>query len=361
MQTSRALHDIASRLLDEYPAMKDGSLTTRQKALTVVQFLRAHNLVGCEDPASYRDLRNNYIGIALQHPDHASLPLISVAIYVAIAQRFEIDTRVCGVPSHVHAVVIGSKEETLDGRPVMKKEDAEEAMFLDPFRSDQEVPVEVLHRFLASWSIPARDFDMHLRGTNTSGLVVRTSRNILASIQEFRAQPVIANYTDQFTMPLHSNTNPFAEIENAYYSALWCNFIFGRPDPHPNEHDQRQIVPLILEKYERLYPMDCHLVEKYLCPLYSDVNDVGHLDLQETLRVVRAADSTPKQRRPRDNQVSRESVKYRVGQVFRHRRYAYMAVIVGWDVECGMNPHWIASNGVDNLSRGRNQSFYHAL
>jgi F-box protein 21 len=328
----------------------------------VASFVRTHNLVGCEEEAAYRDLQNNYLGIALQHPDHSSLPLISAAIYVCIAQRLGLDARICGVPAHVHAVVIASKTETLDGRVVVKDEDAEEAMFLDPFRSDEEVPVEVLHRFLASWSISPVDFPRYLRGSHTKGLVVRTSRNILASIQEFRAQPIqTANYTHQFTMPLHSNTNPYAEIENAYYSALWCNFIFGRPDPSPHEHDQRQIVPLILEKYERLYPMDCDLVEKYICPLYSDVSDVGHLDLQEALRVVRAADSTPKQRRARDNQASREGVKYRVGQVFRHRRYAYIAVIVGWDVECGMNPHWMATNGVHNLSRGRNQSFYHAL
>jgi F-box protein 21 len=328
----------------------------------LARFLRTHNLVGCDEQAAYRDLQNNYLGIALQHQDHASLPLISVAIYVCVANRLNVDARVCGVPAHVHAVVIAPDNETLDGRAVVRVEDAEEAMFLDPFRSDREVPVEVLHRFLASWSIPSGDFSRYLRGSHSNGLVVRTSRNILASIQEFRAQPVhVANYAERFTMPLHANTNPYAEIENAYYSALWCNFIFGRPEPSPHEHDQRQIVPLILEKYERLYPMDCDLIEKYISPLYSNPNEAGHLSLRETLRVVRAADSTPKQRRARDTHASRDGVKYRVGQVFRHRRYAYIAVIVGWDVECGMNPHWIATNGVDNLSRGRNQSFYHAL
>jgi F-box protein 21 len=360
LQISDILDSLVIRLRRECPTFDE--LTTRRKALVVASFVRMHNLVGCEEEGTYRELANNYLGIALQHPDHTSLPLISVAIYVCIAQRLGLDARTCGVPTHVHAVVIGPKTESLDGRPVKNSDDAEEAMFLDPFRSEEEVPVEVLHRFLESWSVAPIDFHKYLGGSHTTGLVLRTSRNILASIQEFRAQDIhMANYTVDQTMPLHSNTNPYAEVENAYYSALWCNFIFGRPEPSSHEHDQRQIVPLILEKYEHLYPMDCHLVEKYICPLFSGLSDAGHLDLQETLRVVRAADSTAKQIRARDNRAYHEGVKYRVGQVFRHRRYAYIAVIAGWDVECSMNPHWMATNGIDNLSRGRHQSFYHAL
>lgn len=55
--------------------------------------------------------------------------------------------------------------------------------------------------------------------------------------------------------------------------------------------------------------------------------------------------------------------QYRVGTVFKHRRYNYQGVIFGWTRTC--NPEdgdeWIQRMGVDRLARGRQQPFYHAL
>jgi F-box protein 21 len=107
--------------------------------------------------------------------------------------------------------------------------------------------------------------------------------------------------------------------------------------------------------------MDASLIEKYVCPLF-DPTTRDDWNLFGILRVVRAADQTSKQVRLRkaENE-DRELVKYKVGQVIRHRRYNYVAVIVGWDVECGMDNEWITQNRVDSLARGRHQGFYHAL
>jgi F-box protein 21 len=83
--------------------------------------------------------------------------------------------------------------------------------------------------------------------------------------------------------------------------------------------------------------MDASLIEQYIIPHYHPLPGVDTYNIQETIRVVKAADQTPKQVRSRANPAAQENVKYKVGQVFRHKRYNYQAVITGWDMECGEN------------------------
>jgi F-box protein 21 len=322
-----------------------------------VTFLRAHNLTGIASDSAYRDLQNNYIGIALQDREHPSLPLISVAIFCAVAQRLGLDAKCCGIPTHVHAMVSPSNNETLDARPLSNGEKAQ-PMYLDPFRSDIEVPIWNLQLMLRAFGIDQIDQPRFLNETSTAGLIVRTSKNILATIHEFRGHGGNTENNGHPTIRLHAN--PFADMDNAFYSALWANFLFAS-QPRSQINNQRHFIPLILEKFEQLYPMDASLIEQYICPAFNNPSVAEHWELLEALRVVRAADQTPKQLRLRDTAAARDGVKYKVGQIFRHRRYAYTAVITGWDIECGMGTDWIVHNDVDSLSRGRNQSFYHVL
>ncbi len=340
-----------------YPGLDQ--LTPRKKAIATVTFLRRRNLVGLSSELAYRDLQNSYIGIALQDPEHPSLPLISVAIFCALAHRLRLDARCCGIPNHVHAMVIAPPGENLDGRELRVGEDPPDPMYLDPYRSDEEVPIQSLHRMLSEWGVQPRQYPEFLAHSTTANVVLRTSRNILATVHEFRAHAGSTENTGHPTIRLHAN--PFADLDNAFYSALWANYIFGNPVRRSEGTTQAQFIPLILERFERLYPMDASLIEQYIVPLYNDTTNAQHWELGEALRVVRAADQTPKQVRLRNTAAARDGVKYKVGQVFRHRRYGYTAVITGWDMECGMNSDWIVHNNVDSLSRGRHQSFYHAL
>src|SRR4051812_29653767 len=97
-------------------------MTPRRRALAIVAFLRAHNFTGVQSESAYRDLQNNFIGIALLDPDHPSLPLVSVAIFCAIARRLDLDARPCGFPFHVHVMVYGPQGLTLDGKLPVKDE-----------------------------------------------------------------------------------------------------------------------------------------------------------------------------------------------------------------------------------------------
>ena len=316
-------------------------------------------MTGIASELQYRDLQNNYIGIALQDPDHPSLPLISVAIFCGVAQRLDLNAQCCDFPSHVHAIIYPSRGETLDGRRSTEIPELQAPMYLDPYRSDLEVPVEHLRTQLVAWGVNTGDFDQFLGDSSIRNIVLRTSRNILATVRDFRGIGGSTNNTGHPNVRLHAN--PFADMDNAFYSALWANFLLSSPSARPEAAEQIQFLPMILERFERLYPMDAHLIERYVCPPLRNVAHTDQFELRETLRVVRAGDIMPKQVRTRTSTEVLERVRYQVGQVFQHKRYGYTAVVIGWDVECSMNSHWMAQNQIDRLDRGRHQSFYHAL
>jgi F-box protein 21 len=232
-------------------------------------------------------------------------------------------------------------------------------MYLDPYRSDLEVPVEHLRTQLVAWGVNTEDFHRHLGDSSIRNIVLRTSRNILATVHEFRGPRGSTDNTGHTTSRLQ--TNLFADMDNAFYSALWANFILCSPPARPEPAEQIQILPMILERFERLYPMDANLIERYVCPPFRNVVYADQFELRETLHVVRTGDLMPKQLRPRNITEALDRVKYRVGQIFRHKRYGYTAVVIGWDVECSMNSQWMAQNQIDRLDGGRYQSFYHAL
>ncbi|KAM3069928.1 hypothetical protein ACMFMF_008282 [Clarireedia jacksonii] len=358
LETSDLLDGLAARIRRDYPRFNH--MSTRKKALTVVTFLRAHSLLGLDSEITYRDLQNNYIGLALQEAEHPSLPLVSVAIFCAVAQRLGIDARFCAMPAHVHAMVFPPPSLDLDNKPLKKKNSPGEPMYLDPYRSDVEYPAEHLQQTLAQWGVRGRasEFYEHIKhASNTNNLVLRTTRNIIATIQEFRMDR-------SFQGPLnHRNTRlndmPFMEMDHAIYSALWANF-FLDPKPVPPGYSRHQFVPMLLSRFEKSYPEDVALIERYVLPSYNGLA-AEHSELSEALRLIRAVDSTPRQVRTRNSSGDTGNVKFRVGKVFRHRRYRYIAAIIGWDVECGMDSTWIVDHQIDDLTRGRHQSFYHAL
>lgn len=331
----------------------------RRRALAAARFLRANNLTGIASELQYRDLQNNYIGIALQDPNHPSLPLVSVAIFCGVAQRLGLKAHCCGFPNHVHAIICPNSGETLDGRPPVDGSELETPMYLDPYRSEIEVPIEYLRTQLAAWGVHPGDFHRFLGVSSTRNIVLRTSRNILATVHDFRGLGGSTEDTGHPTIRLHGN--PFADMDTAFYSALWAIFLLHSSSTRPEPAEQIQFLPMILERFERLYHMDANLIERYVCPPFRNVAGTDQWELFETLRVVRAGDSMPKQVRSRDTSAIVDRVRYRVGQIFQHRRYGYTAVVIGWDVECSMNSQWMAHNGIATLDRGRHQSFYHAL
>ncbi|KAH0558805.1 hypothetical protein GP486_004559 [Trichoglossum hirsutum] len=351
------------------------ALSPRKKALELASFVQENNLTGLESESAYRDLYNNFIGTALQDEDHPSIPLVSVAIYCCIAKRLGIDARPCGFPFHAIAMVYPPEGRTLDGMCISPEQanssnrlvdsppnQGQGPMYLDPFYSNKETLTSDLESRLAVIGVAKDKYSMYLNSSPTSEIVLRTARNIFCSIQEFHKSIIDTDIGN--TRPPYS-IRALADIDDAFYAALWASIVLGASLPSDRSHCGlisilgRQCLPRIVKHFEHQNPTDVTLVERYILPMFCDEQrDEQRDNLLEATRVMRAGDVIPKKVVMRD---SSTAVKYKVGQVFRHRRYGYLGVITGWDVECGMDQDWILQNRVDRLDRGRQQSFYHVL
>ncbi|KAB8293134.1 hypothetical protein EYC80_007487 [Monilinia laxa] len=358
-EVSDILDNLAARTRNDYPKLDQ--MSTRQQALAVVTFLREHNFLGLKSELNYRDLQNNYIGLALQEPEHSSLPLVSVAIYCAVARRIGLDARVCGMPSHVYAMVLPRSFMDLDDKPLKQKEGAVQPMYLDPYRSASEVSLENLQRMLTVWGVRGVSFATYVADSSvTSNIVLRATRNIVSTVREYSSD--IQNphtRQDPSSVTTRLQRVPLLEMDHAVYSALWATFLLN-PIPTPAGHNRRQFVPMLLSRFEKSFPEDVPLIEKYILSSYNS-STREYSELAEQLRLIRAVDSTARQVRTRNKSSGTDQVKFRIGTAFRHQRYGYTAVIIGWDIECHMSSNWIADHQIDSYPRGRHQSFYHVL
>ncbi|GAO16572.1 hypothetical protein UVI_02019900 [Ustilaginoidea virens] len=329
--------DDISQILDQTVARFKASradlseLTTREKALALNRWVRTNNLTGLRNPdRNDRNLRNCLIGQALRHRDHDSIPLISAAIYCCLASRLGVNAQCCAFLSHSHAIVFARPGETLDGHPVGNGDEQPERMYLDPYGVDDEVPVSGLQNRLAQlgWLAGA---DAFLAPAPTLSLVLRTARSIEATFAR------ILELQDRAHTELSQllRGNSAMNVEASLYSALW-SFLMLTP-PETFEWDDR--LEGFLGRFAGAWPEDAWLVEKYLRPMYDSLTPLrngfarrvnrGLGDPWELCSFVRKQDDVapPVFRR---NSAGNQSVPFKIGQVFRHRRYGWIGVITGW-------------------------------
>ncbi|KAL2219023.1 Hemimethylated DNA-binding protein YccV like-domain-containing protein [Thermoascus aurantiacus ATCC 26904] len=331
------LDRIVAELVAENPDIE--SLTPRGRALAVASYLRRKNLTGIESGREYHSLEHNFLGIALSDPGHNSLPLISAAIYCYVSQSLGLNARPCGFPFHVHVIIMPPPGLDMDGN-VLDDGSQGEPMYMDPFRSSTETPVSDLQSQLNFLGASDLEQSTYLGESLTSEIVLRCGKNILNSIQQMSHTPTLRQTS--------------IDVVSAKYAGLWSSMLFAGPS-RPME--LRQHLPWLMELFATDFPSDIYLIEQYIVPLFQGLIEYEHL--LESLHVMRAVDEIPKQVRRRTSE--HKNVRYRIGQVFRHRRYNYIAVITGWDAECGAGEQWIRRMGVDRLRDGRHQSFYHVL
>jgi F-box protein 21 len=315
-------------------------LTCPEKAALVASYLLSNHFTGIQPDKDYHNLEHNFIGIALlKDPHHSSLPLISAAIYCHVARAVGLNAMLCGFPFHVHVIVKSPVDSTIDNRSL--PEGTEELrMYLDPFRSAEEVPLDDLKNHLRSLGASAIDQSNFLEAMSTSDVVLRSGRNVLHSVQQ----------TLQ-TQSLHSSP---VSVISAKYAGFWSLMLF-----------ERQVQPLqlrehlywLLETLAKDFSPDIHLIERFALPLFEAFDE--QQQIRDDLHRMRTMDEDPKRRQFRSLQP--KTIKYSVGDIFRHRRYFYQAVIIGWDPHCEAGEQWIRQMGVDSLRNGRGQSFYHVL
>ncbi|KAL4875530.1 Hemimethylated DNA-binding protein YccV like-domain-containing protein [Aspergillus karnatakaensis] len=331
------LDEIMSGLLIEFPNIH--RLSPREKAGAVAKHLRSHNMTGIEPLREYHCLEHNFIGIALDDPGHNSLPLVSAVIYCHIAQKLGLNARPCGFPFHVHVIVIPPTGLDIDGN-TLDTDAHGEPIYLDPFRSEKETPVSNLRTQLNFLGASSMEQAAFLGESRTSEIVLRCSKNILNSVQRM----------SQISEPGRISV----DVSSARYAALWSSLLLSNPlRPAELRHHLLWLMELLATDF----PSDINLIEQYIAPMFQGTVEFEHI--MESLHVIRAVDEIPKQVKRRSPQ--HKGVSYHVGQVFKHRRYNYTAIITGWDAECGAGEQWMRRMRIDQLQSGRHQSFYHVI
>ncbi|KAI1773755.1 hypothetical protein F4818DRAFT_421656 [Hypoxylon cercidicola] len=343
-EITELLDDIAARFRSTHADLDQ--MATREKALSLARWLHFNNMTGLSDPTeqTYRYLRNCLIGRALRDEHHPSLPIISSAIYSAIASRLGIEAYPCALPSHVHATVLSPPGVSLDGRPLPEEQSRhQENMFLDPYGSNEEVPLDYISSFLSRLGYYTGHENM-LNPTATDLIVMRTAQNIRASFTSFRTNE---RPLSQLIPMIELNRGDWARnLQPALYSMIWASIMMVPVLPENDEirWDWQQDVRDLLVCFFEHFPEDAWLVEKYVCPMYDTFaapsrrqNDwqLPSKRVRDQIREIQRLDRTANPPRRRSELAKEFKVKYRVGQVFKHRRYEYNGLILGWTVEGG--------------------------
>ena len=201
--------------------------------------------------AHYHDLQNSFIGMALNNEDHPSLPLISVAIYCCLAQRLGLDASPCGFPFHVLAIVRPLEGQSLDDQDSGSAL-GPQSIYMDPFRSSTETPVERLVTQLVNMGIPRRDHESLLNSSSISEIVTRCAKNIITSVQ---------------TLPREPGAGPAAapksNVESAFYAALWALVLLPNgDDTRSSRMQQARYLPVVTKHVEAQFPTDIWIMER---------------------------------------------------------------------------------------------------
>ncbi|KAH6653747.1 hypothetical protein BKA67DRAFT_535106 [Truncatella angustata] len=330
-------------LIDQFRARHStANMTTRDKALALAAWLHNNNITGMEnEPETFRYLRNCLIGRALKDDRHPSLPIISAAIFSALAERIGVEAYCCALPSRVLAVVLAPEGFTLDGLPAADDETERHKMFLDTYGSDSEVPLEQLHAYL--YRLGAHlGRDSMLVPNATELIVMRTAQNIRASFTSFRT---IERPVAELIPLIELRRGDWARnLQPALYSMIWASIMMVPvlPENEDVRWDWQQDVRDLINYFYEYFPEDAWLVEKYVCPMYDTFAAPGQRQnawelpsrrVRDQIKKIRQVDSSERAPRRRSDLTTALPVRYRIGQVFKHKRYDYHGIILGWSVD----------------------------
>ncbi|KAF4335001.1 hypothetical protein FBEOM_11155 [Fusarium beomiforme] len=372
VKISDILDGLAAEFRQTQPNIDE--MSTRQKALELNRWLRLNNLTGLRNPeTSYRNLRNCLIGQALRHEDHDSIPIISSAIFCCLAQRLGVEAQCCAFPTHVHAIVLAEKGKTLDSIPITEDNAPPERMYLDPYGSSEEIPLADLQTLLSRFGWQSST-DTFLSPVSPVAIAMRTARNIRAT-----AARVIGAHeqADPELTRLITGNDP-SNMEASLYSALWASLLLTPVDSFAWD----EVLEPFLNRFAKSWHVDAWLVEKYIFPLYDRFGPFRERfmrnnprrwdDPHEVLGLVDEFDELPPPVFHR-NSPSTQNVLYKIGQVFRHRRYGWIGAVNGWTDQGTRRlptPHTVAidetlddnsDTELPNRVRPRNQTFYTCL
>ncbi|RMZ91811.1 hypothetical protein DV736_g945, partial [Chaetothyriales sp. CBS 134916] len=377
--------------------------TPRERAITISQYLLDKDWVGISDDRNYHSLDHMFLGVSLFSTNHNSTPLVSAIIFCYVCRRLGLDAQPISYPFHVHALVKSPPGLDLHGQPLPAdfiNNSVEPSplthLYMDPFTSSEPVQITRLRHQLAFIAPEStqHQINMFLAPSTHRELTIRAAHNILASPSHYPDAPLFpisrqnASYAAWFLLAtlasrtnsvnLHTHLLNLAQHFSEHFEQdieLFETHIFPLTEqladadafriPIHQLRDSDRTVPL---PKCRSHPPPSTLLQRKLSDASHHDDEFGtkipatvrhgyNLGLRDGHHHNTNGNDNDTDSAWRDNSI----VKYRVGQVFQHRRRSYLAVIYGWDPYCKMQETWIRMNGVDNLPMGRRQPFYHVL
>jgi F-box protein 21 len=300
--------------------------------------------VGLEKGEIYNNLEHNLFGLSITKT-RSSLPLISCAIFSSIAKRIDLIAHPTSYPFHVYLIVMSPKGRTLDGKVTSKmyhpdqtdEENSPFEMYLDPWRTDDEVAKSDLRGQLARLRVSGREANVYLSAMTSKACARRCSQNIKQSIHHLQMNEAVLP-------PMARNAHPI--LEKARYASMWVDLILGN-DPRRLEH--------LITIVQFHWPMDVKFLEKWQDLVrYPD----QHGYMSKLVHVIRSTDATPKKVTARRSDM--DQVRFKVGQVVKHKRYGFIGAIIGWESNSGIE-HTNETNQNGLLQSENNKTFYHVI
>ncbi|KAK8243464.1 hypothetical protein HDK90DRAFT_545473 [Phyllosticta capitalensis] len=382
---SARLDSLAAAFRSQYPDHL--SLPLRERALRLVAFLRAAGFTGVP-PERYGRIEQNFIGLALASETHEALPLVTVAIYCSVAERLGINAKPCGYPMHIYAIVQAGVGESLDGPSTPNPNsnstlNSLDTMYLDPFRDALEVPQARLESQLVSWGASPASTPIFLCAASVVEMVERSARNMRRAVEVGNeAEPLQPPGATLLPRGSHLDLNA------ALYAAMWAWAFLEHPGGRGGvagaqaraaaasaemvTHRRRILMTKVIQLMLEHWPWETFLAEQHMGPLFFDLPESE--DFTRVIGEQYVADRmtmAPKTRSCSSPSALSTTTAtptpahllplHTIGTPFRHLRYGYYGVIIGWDSTCSAGEEWVVSMNVDGLPNGRNQAFYNVL
>ncbi|KAG2156620.1 YccV-like-domain-containing protein [Suillus bovinus] len=251
----------------------------------------------------------------------ATIPISLVYVFVCIAQQMGVTAAPIDFPTRVLAVVSSPHPDVSE-------------IFVDVFGSRTQA-ILTLHddipRFLIQAGIPTNIILPWISPASSTSMLLRASRNVLTSANNVPAGAVRE-----------------VELQTAFYASLMINVIFmdnRRSLLNIMRHINRFLLDLLPVLVDSLAPLLNPYLQEQLTTYCKAIAE----DEKEAATTFHSRSA-----------LTRE-VKFFAGMVFKHAAHGYVGYIYGWDPSCAAAEDWIREMGVDSLSRGRHQPFYHAL
>ncbi|BGP16841.1 hypothetical protein JCM10213_003339 [Rhodosporidiobolus nylandii] len=296
----------------------------------VVEYMSSIGLKAAADGA-FHNLDNHFVGLVWQDAgssNSGSLPMTLVAVFCSllrrlpVAQRFGICAKPIGFPGTMLAGVF--------------HEGSEEVVYLNVYGGGKVIKREAMEAIVRAMGQPV--LPEFFRPASAREMCLRVARNILTSVRQGERAPGQAiSHQDA--------------IESLYgvAHALFILVSPGDVDPPELVTYGEWLVSLVQAEY----PLDVTFIEQRVLPRQEEERRERTKALCEAIR---QDDKAPKEKK----WVS-AAIKWRIGHVFRHRLFGYLAVVRGWDYTCEASETWIQQMRVDTLPYGRHQPFYHVI